>query len=607
VQRAGKSALLYTGTVDVPPPQVVAFVASEALRGVPPGYGGNGRPAYRILDPACGAGVFLLAAFRALARECDRVPGSAGGADACLRQILRESVFGTDIDPESVSAARFVLLLAFLDARRKTGGIPPAPLEIHDVSSGLAATIRCGNSLIAPDYFSGKPVFPFNADERYRVNPFDWAGAFPAVIAAGGFDAVIGSPPPYRPFAVPSREVYFQTHYTAYAPSAGLYGYFAERGLSLLRPGGSLVLLVPAAFLRADHARPLRRLLLSRQIVSLVTTGRTRALPEGDVPVEVLAVCNKGPETPFLVFPAGIPLPAIAMPSPAGQTFPVDQRTLGDGGWRLEDTRAGEILDKIRARGTPLDRYVMGEIESGAGYGQDDPLVVDRAERAKLLKDAWRCRRFFVPLICPADIRRYVPERPAKFLVRVRRPENLRNCNALAAFLNGRVRDRAGAPDIAEPFAGRPKIVFAEYQVRPAFCIDPRGGYAIDSGLLVIPRCDPYLAAILNSALGRFVITHTCPFTDRGYHLGPAALGKFPVYVPDFDRLADKNRYDKMVSLVSHVLELNRYLPQAKTEQERRLVQQEIDTTDIRIDALVYDLYGLATEEIAVVEAASPP
>lgn len=39
------------------------------------------------------------------------------------------------------------------------------------------------------------------------------------ILAAGGFDAVIGAPPPYRPFAVPAREEYFQTHYDAYAVS----------------------------------------------------------------------------------------------------------------------------------------------------------------------------------------------------------------------------------------------------------------------------------------------------------------------------------------------------------------------------------------------------
>jgi hypothetical protein len=147
-----------------------------------------------------------------------------------------------------------------------------------------------------------------------------------------------------------------------------------------------------------------------------------------------------------------------------------------------------------------------------------------------------------------------------------------------------------------------PKIIFSPFQKRPVFCFDPEGTYAITDTLLAIRRNDPFLAGVLNSSLGRFIITHTCPLTDRGYHVSTTAIGKFPVYVPDFDKRADRTRHDKMVSLVTNILELNRYLTKARTDQERRLVQQEIEATDVRLDALVYGLYGLTADEIAVVE-----
>lgn len=57
-----------------------------------------------------------------------------------------------------------------------------------------------------------------------------------------------------------------------------------------------------------------------------------------------------------------------------------------------------------------------------------------------------------------------------------------------------------------------------------------------------------------------------------------------------------------MVSLISHILELNRYLPRAKTGQKRRLMQQDIDAMDVRIDERVYGFCGLTADEIAVVE-----
>ena len=57
-----------------------------------------------------------------------------------------------------------------------------------------------------------------------------------------------------------------------------------------------------------------------------------------------------------------------------------------------------------------------------------------------------------------------------------------------------------------------------------------------------------------------------------------------------------------IVSLVTGMLELHKHLSHAKTDQEKRLVTQEIESTDRQIDSLVYGLYGLTADEIAVVE-----
>jgi type II restriction/modification system DNA methylase subunit YeeA len=57
-----------------------------------------------------------------------------------------------------------------------------------------------------------------------------------------------------------------------------------------------------------------------------------------------------------------------------------------------------------------------------------------------------------------------------------------------------------------------------------------------------------------------------------------------------------------MVTLVAEMLELHQHLNNAKTEQEKRLISQEIESTDRQIDSLVYGLYGLTADEIAVVE-----
>jgi adenine-specific DNA-methyltransferase len=98
---------------------------------------------------------------------------------------------GLIIDPEAVIVARFIVLLAFIDEMKITGSGPVSPDQIRVITEYLKDSIRCGNALIAPDYFSGKQEHPFNVEERRRVNAFEWSDAFPGILLNGGFDAII--------------------------------------------------------------------------------------------------------------------------------------------------------------------------------------------------------------------------------------------------------------------------------------------------------------------------------------------------------------------------------------------------------------------------------
>jgi hypothetical protein len=57
-----------------------------------------------------------------------------------------------------------------------------------------------------------------------------------------------------------------------------------------------------------------------------------------------------------------------------------------------------------------------------------------------------------------------------------------------------------------------------------------------------------------------------------------------------------------MVVLVTEMLELHKHLSQAKTDQERRIITHEIESTDRQIDSLVFAIYGMTADEIALVE-----
>ena len=65
---------------------------------------------------------------------------------------------------------------------------------------------------------------------------------------------------------------------------------------------------------------------------------------------------------------------------------------------------------------------------------------------------------------------------------------------------------------------------------------------------------------------------------------------------------ADKARHDKLVMLVEKMLALTPKLRAAKTDEEKATLQNAVSKTDQDINGLVYEIYALTPEEIALVE-----
>jgi hypothetical protein len=107
-----------------------------------------------------------------------------------------------------------------------------------------------------------------------------------------------------------------------------------------------------------------------------------------------------------------------------------------------------------------------------------------------------------------------------------------------------------------------------------------------------------FILGLLNSKLLNFVFANT--FID--YNIKPTYLAQLPIRELDLACLKDKKPYGRMVKLVDSMLALHKQLASAKSEAQRGAIQRQIEATDAEIDRLVYDLYGLTKEEIAIVE-----
>jgi len=78
----------------------------------------------RVLDPACGSGIFLVESFRRIVRHLCGEQNGRRVSPPQLRKILRDQIAGMDINEEAVRVAAFSLYLAFLHYQK--------PREIND-------------------------------------------------------------------------------------------------------------------------------------------------------------------------------------------------------------------------------------------------------------------------------------------------------------------------------------------------------------------------------------------------------------------------------------------------------------------------------------------
>ena len=104
--------------------------------------------ALRVCDPAMGSGAFLVQAARVLGRGLARI--RAAGRDARVtpemvhraeRQVVRECIYGVDLNPLAVALAKVSLWLETLE--------PGRPLSFLD------AHLRCGDSLVGVNFNAG--------------------------------------------------------------------------------------------------------------------------------------------------------------------------------------------------------------------------------------------------------------------------------------------------------------------------------------------------------------------------------------------------------------------------------------------------------------------
>ena len=321
----------------------------------------------KIVDPACGSGAFLIAAFDVLKAEYHQVneqittiTGTADLFDINL-EILNGNLYGVDLTPESIEISKLSLWLKTAQRGK--------PLQ------SLEANLRVGNSLIAE----------MNGGREFSERAFDWQGAFPQVFrphpnpvgegatnsprplageGAGeraGFDVVLGNPPYVRQERFGEFKSYLQQHYAVYHGVADLYCYFYELGVNLLKTGGRLGYISSSTFFKTGSGEPLRRYLLEKTLLRAMVDFGDLQVFEGVTTYPAIVVLEKRP------------LPNPLPQAGEGTASTMDKSVGGISAAHPPELNAADALTLIY----PTTEYLAGELPSpacGRGVGGEGVL-----------------------------------------------------------------------------------------------------------------------------------------------------------------------------------------------------------------------------------------
>lgn len=225
----------------------------------------------KVVDPACGSGAFLVYVFDYLLAENKRVSDILGNSlfssDEYIKDILRNNVYGVDLNEESVEITKLSLWLKTAQKGKKL--------------TSLDKNIRCGNSLIND---------PSVADSK----AFNWETEFAEIFNRGGFDVVIGNPPYVRVQNIGSSEVdYYFKKYKSPSGKLDLSILFFEKGLELLQDKGRLAYVSSSQWLQTDYGKKIRKLLSEGYVSEIIDFGSLPVFQDADTYPAIFTISKK--------------------------------------------------------------------------------------------------------------------------------------------------------------------------------------------------------------------------------------------------------------------------------------------------------------------------
>jgi len=524
----------------------------------------------KVLDPACGSGSFLIKAFDYLyenlytSDDAKQYKLDSQGAYSIKTEILKKNIYGVDLDNKAVEITKLNLLLKAAEKDRKL----PEEVDLH---------IKHGNSLIDEESITPQA---FKWEEKFSdLIQFD---KNKELIKGYGFDIIIGNPP--YGAQLTANEKKFLSGKAMLVPDFETADYFIHIAIKYTKENGFISFIIPNTILVNLNAKKFRQYLLDKTyIVNIVDLSKIKVFSDPSVRacILVLKKSEKKGKTHFLQLNKFEKFEEVLSMETKELQQKIDNwLTLFD-----NDDLNNKIITKIKSNSIllgDLTESSQGLIPYDKYRGHSEQTIKNRIWHADFKKD-----KTYKKELRGGDVTRYGLQWNGKqwisygdWLAAPRKPKFFTVPRLLIREITS---DRDGT--LYATFTD------SEYYNNPAII----NVIQRDSSLNL-----KYVLGIINSKLIAFYNYSTSPKAKKG--LFPKILVNDVRNLPIAN--ASGNKKIELIELVDRMMLLNDRLIQLgeKNTLQTKELKDVINTTDNKINKLIYELYNLTNKEIELIE-----
>ena len=617
---------------------------------------------YRIADICCGSGNFLLSAFEYIMNyhveyylTHDKVNAEqrgdiyllAGSANYVLsyekkRAILKNNIFGVDIDPLAVEVSKFSLLLKVLENSSLVEAEAFHQRTQQRILPNLDENIKIGNSLVNMDYAQFDRTVYHNLSLMNKLRMFDWNAGF----GNRKFDAIIGNPPYIRVQNMVhySREEYafykstYSPYVTAQTDTLDKYYLFIEKGLSLLNDGGILGYIVPHKFMNIQAGVKLRELLSKNSNVKKILHFGTHQVFLNRSTYTCILVLSKQNNQEFQISFIQDWNQFIFNHTTEYTTYPAAY--IGSQPWSFLPQNIVTHLEEISPSCVPLSELVdiFVGVQTSADHiyiihseHEDEGFIYSHDKQGhefKIEKGILRKCIYDTQLVSYEKIKansyiifpyKSLNGKPVLYSL----AEMTSQFPHALAYLNGfretlDKRNMTGRNEETWFAFGRSqsikRFLSGEHLVWPV--LSTSSNYVYDDDMVVFtgggngpfygiekkPTSQEsifYIQAILNHWLMELLVkSRASTFRGDYYSHGKQFIATLPIYKIDFSNPAEVLKHRQIVEMVQNIMQLKTQATSAPNAARRTVLQHSIEAITTDLNSLIDELYRVAHHEI---------